>query len=54
MTVIEGSFTTLLCESSGIPPPSLTWMKDGKFIYANTSQQTTARDCGMWKCILAL
>uniref|UniRef100_A0A3B5LKZ5 Hemicentin 1 n=1 Tax=Xiphophorus couchianus TaxID=32473 RepID=A0A3B5LKZ5_9TELE len=28
MTVIEGSFTTLLCESSGIPPPSLTWMKD--------------------------
>ncbi|XP_023195302.1 hemicentin-1 [Xiphophorus maculatus] len=29
MTVIEGSFITLLCESSGIPPPSLTWMKDG-------------------------
>uniref|UniRef100_A0A3Q2CT39 Hemicentin-1 n=1 Tax=Cyprinodon variegatus TaxID=28743 RepID=A0A3Q2CT39_CYPVA len=29
MTVIEGSFLTLLCESSGIPPPSLKWMKDG-------------------------
>ncbi|XP_035996829.1 hemicentin-1 isoform X1 [Fundulus heteroclitus] len=29
MTVIEGGFITLLCESSGIPPPTLTWMKDG-------------------------
>ncbi|MED6274712.1 Hemicentin-1, partial [Characodon lateralis] len=29
MTVIKGSFITFLCESSGIPPPNLTWMKDG-------------------------
>ncbi|XP_076007425.1 hemicentin-1 [Genypterus blacodes] len=29
MTVIEGSLITLVCESSGIPPPSLTWKKDG-------------------------
>ncbi|KTF76822.1 hypothetical protein cypCar_00021533 [Cyprinus carpio] len=29
LTVIEGGLITLLCESSGIPPPSLTWKKDG-------------------------
>ncbi|KAG5850585.1 hypothetical protein ANANG_G00084020 [Anguilla anguilla] len=29
LTVIEGSLITLVCESSGIPPPSLTWKKDG-------------------------
>ncbi|XP_029939526.1 hemicentin-1, partial [Salarias fasciatus] len=28
LTVIEGSLITLLCESSGIPPPSLSWKKD--------------------------
>ncbi|XP_061739556.1 hemicentin-1 [Nerophis ophidion] len=28
-TVIEGSLITLVCESSGIPPPSLSWRKDG-------------------------
>lgn len=30
LMVIEGSPITLVCESSGIPPPSLTWRKDGK------------------------
>ncbi|XP_005733181.1 hemicentin-1 isoform X1 [Pundamilia nyererei] len=29
LTVVEGSLITLMCESSGIPPPSLTWTKDG-------------------------
>ncbi|XP_026178915.1 hemicentin-1 [Mastacembelus armatus] len=29
LTVIEGSLITFVCESSGIPPPSLTWRKDG-------------------------
>ncbi|XP_040926337.1 hemicentin-1 isoform X2 [Betta splendens] len=28
-TVTEGNLITLLCESSGIPPPSLAWRKDG-------------------------
>lgn len=30
LTVIEGSLITLVCESSGIPPPSLTWKKGGE------------------------
>ncbi|XP_070817740.1 hemicentin-1 [Chaetodon trifascialis] len=29
LSVTEGSLITLVCESSGIPPPSLTWRKDG-------------------------
>ncbi|XP_067893515.1 hemicentin-1 isoform X1 [Heterodontus francisci] len=29
LTVIEGSLTSLICESSGIPPPSLVWKKNG-------------------------
>lgn len=30
LTVTEGGLITLVCESSGIPPPSLTWKKDGE------------------------
>ncbi|XP_051649408.1 hemicentin-1 isoform X5 [Manacus candei] len=29
LTVTEGSMISLICESSGIPPPSLTWKKNG-------------------------
>ncbi|XP_067846589.1 hemicentin-1 isoform X2 [Heptranchias perlo] len=29
LTVIEGNLISLVCESSGIPPPSLTWKKNG-------------------------
>uniref|UniRef100_H0WC62 Hemicentin-1 n=1 Tax=Cavia porcellus TaxID=10141 RepID=H0WC62_CAVPO len=29
LTVIEGNLITLLCESSGIPPPNLIWKKKG-------------------------
>uniref|UniRef100_A0A8C3N479 Hemicentin-1 n=1 Tax=Geospiza parvula TaxID=87175 RepID=A0A8C3N479_GEOPR len=29
LTVNEGSLISLICESSGIPPPSLTWKKNG-------------------------
>uniref|UniRef100_A0A3Q3K3Y4 Hemicentin 1 n=1 Tax=Monopterus albus TaxID=43700 RepID=A0A3Q3K3Y4_MONAL len=32
LTVIEGGLIILVCESSGIPPPSLTWRKDGKCV----------------------
>ncbi|XP_063057327.1 hemicentin-1 isoform X2 [Engraulis encrasicolus] len=35
LTVIEGSLISLVCESSGIPPPSLTWKKDGSELKAD-------------------
>lgn len=31
LTVIEGNLISLLCESSGIPPPNLIWKKKGQF-----------------------
>lgn len=31
LTAIEGNLITLLCESSGIPPPNITWKKKGQF-----------------------
>ncbi|KAM9391508.1 hemicentin-1 [Pholidichthys leucotaenia] len=30
VTVVQGSLVTLTCEARGIPPPTLTWMKDGQ------------------------
>uniref|UniRef100_A0A3Q0T533 Ig-like domain-containing protein n=1 Tax=Amphilophus citrinellus TaxID=61819 RepID=A0A3Q0T533_AMPCI len=30
VTVIQGSLVTLTCEARGVPPPTLTWMKDGQ------------------------
>ncbi|XP_031431207.1 LOW QUALITY PROTEIN: hemicentin-1 [Clupea harengus] len=35
LTVVEGSLISLVCESSGIPPPSLTWKKDGSELKAD-------------------
>ncbi|XP_065505206.1 hemicentin-1 isoform X3 [Caloenas nicobarica] len=37
LTVIEGSLISLICESSGIPPPSLTWKKNGSPLLADLS-----------------
>ncbi|XP_055367591.1 hemicentin-1 [Betta splendens] len=30
VTVVQGSLVTLTCEARGVPPPTLTWMKDGQ------------------------
>ncbi|XP_044528060.1 hemicentin-1 [Gracilinanus agilis] len=37
LTVIEGSLISLVCESSGIPPPSLIWKKKGSPILADST-----------------
>eukprot|EP00076_Gallus_gallus_P024036 XP_015146072.1 hemicentin-1 isoform X2 [Gallus gallus] len=37
LTVIEGSLISLICESTGIPPPSLTWKKSGSPLVADQS-----------------
>ncbi|XP_035384811.1 hemicentin-1 isoform X2 [Electrophorus electricus] len=36
LTVTEGGLITLVCESSGIPPPSLTWRKNGSELKADS------------------
>uniref|UniRef100_A0A8D2B9D0 Hemicentin-1 n=1 Tax=Sciurus vulgaris TaxID=55149 RepID=A0A8D2B9D0_SCIVU len=35
-TVIEGNLISLLCESSGIPPPNLIWKKEGSPVLADS------------------
>ncbi|XP_011246353.1 hemicentin-1 isoform X3 [Mus musculus] len=37
LTAIEGNLITLLCESSGIPPPDLTWKKKGSLVLADSA-----------------
>ncbi|XP_068397521.1 hemicentin-1 isoform X4 [Eschrichtius robustus] len=37
LTVIEGHLTSLLCESSGIPPPNLIWKKKGSPVLADSA-----------------
>ncbi|XP_009081115.1 PREDICTED: LOW QUALITY PROTEIN: hemicentin-1-like, partial [Acanthisitta chloris] len=37
LTVTEGNLISLICESSGIPPPSLTWKKNGSALVADPS-----------------
>ncbi|XP_069497466.1 hemicentin-1 isoform X2 [Ambystoma mexicanum] len=32
LTAIEGSLVSLICESSGIPPPDLAWKKNGSLL----------------------
>uniref|UniRef100_H0XAK9 Hemicentin 1 n=1 Tax=Otolemur garnettii TaxID=30611 RepID=H0XAK9_OTOGA len=36
LTVIEGNLISLLCESSGIPPPNLIWKKKGSPVLADS------------------
>lgn len=40
LTVTVGGLITLVCESSGIPPPGLTWKKNGKIIIIIITNQS--------------
>ncbi|XP_060132638.1 hemicentin-1 isoform X1 [Zootoca vivipara] len=35
LTVIEGNLISMICESSGIPPPALSWRKNGSPLLAD-------------------
>lgn len=50
LTVVEGSLITLMCESSGIPPPSLAWTKDGKRVSALIKRGDAARKQKLYMC----
>lgn len=50
LTVVEGSLITLVCESSGIPPPSLTWTKDGKRVSALIKRGDAAQEQKLYMC----
>ncbi|XP_059503813.1 hemicentin-1 isoform X2 [Stegostoma tigrinum] len=37
MTVVINNFISLMCEATAFPPPSLSWLKDGKPLQSNTN-----------------
>ena len=63
VTVVQGSLVTLTCEARGVPPPTLTWMKDGQPLSLHRNllldgQETrlqlpdvTPSDAGLYSCV---
>ncbi|XP_041856289.1 hemicentin-1 [Melanotaenia boesemani] len=63
VTVVQGSLVTLTCEARGIPPPTLTWMKDGQPLSLHRNllldgQETRLQlpdvapsDAGLYSCV---
>ena len=52
-TVIEGTNTTFHCTVTGNPTPTITWMKDGKFVAEGhtLSFETNRNDSGKYWCL---
>ncbi|XP_077571540.1 hemicentin-1 [Stigmatopora nigra] len=63
VTVVQGSLVTLTCEARGIPPPTLTWMKDNQPLSLHRNllldgQETRLQlpdvapsDAGLYSCV---
>ncbi|CAL8343147.1 unnamed protein product [Lota lota] len=63
VTVVRGSLVTLTCEARGVPPPTLTWMKDGQPLSLHRNllldgQETRLQlpdvapsDAGLYSCV---
>nr|XP_005290755.1 hemicentin-1 isoform X1 [Chrysemys picta bellii] len=64
ISTVEKNPVTLICEASGIPLPSITWLKNGRPIPLNSSvrilsggrtlrlMQTKVEDAGQYTCII--
>lgn len=63
VTVIKGNLASLLCNADGIPPPTVSWFKDGGtlfpdhnivFLNLNTTLEigsTQVDDTGRYTCV---
>ncbi|XP_072563615.1 hemicentin-1 [Paramormyrops kingsleyae] len=63
VTVVQGSLVTLSCEARGMPPPSLSWLKDGQPLSLHRNllldgQETrlhltavASHDAGLYSCV---
>lgn len=63
VTIVQGSLVTLSCEARGVPPPTLTWLKDGHPLSLHRNrlldgQETrlqlpdvTPSDAGLYSCV---
>lgn len=63
VTIVQGSLVTLSCEARGVPPPTLTWFKDGQPLSLHRNllldgQETRLQlpdvatsDAGLYSCV---
>ncbi|KAL4660770.1 hemicentin-1-like [Arapaima gigas] len=63
LTVVRGSLVTLTCEARGLPPPSLSWLKDGQPLSLHRNvlldgqemrlrmTAVAPRDAGLYSCV---
>ena len=63
VTVIKGNVASLLCNADGIPPPTISWFKDGGtllpdhnviFLKRNTTlemRRARVNDTGRYTCV---
>ncbi|XP_066569261.1 hemicentin-1 isoform X1 [Amia ocellicauda] len=63
VTVVRGSLVTFSCEARGVPPPSLSWLKDGQPLSLHRNllldggetrlrlPAVTAEDSGQYSCV---
>lgn len=63
VTIVQGSLVTLSCEARGVPPPTLTWLKDGQPLSLHRNmlldgQETRLQlpdvaplDAGLYSCV---
>ncbi|TKS79048.1 Hemicentin-2 [Collichthys lucidus] len=63
VTIVQGSLVTLTCEAHGVPPPTLTWIKDGQPLSLHRNllldgQETRLQlpdvapsDAGLYSCV---
>uniref|UniRef100_A0A3B1JZI7 Ig-like domain-containing protein n=1 Tax=Astyanax mexicanus TaxID=7994 RepID=A0A3B1JZI7_ASTMX len=63
LSVVLGSVVTLTCEAHGVPPPTLTWLKDGRPLHFSHNQLPDGQetrfqlpavgrsDAGLYSCV---
>lgn len=63
VTIVQGSLVTLSCEARGVPPPTLTWLKEGQPLSLHRNllldgQETRLQlpdvapsDAGLYSCV---
>lgn len=50
----EGSSPSLVCHVSGVPPPDIIWLHNGRILHNITSQQYTSNSSDIYTSVLQL
>lgn len=54
VTVVVNNFISLNCEATGLPPPTLSWFKDGRPVQASTNALIMPGTHAYWQIIEGL